>query len=398
MKALFASLRQKLPADYRVQLLLLLVLVSLIMGIWYAWHWREESTDNATVQCDMADVVAEVSGVIASIDFKDDQFVKQGAPLVKLEDSLYRAQAEKAEAALRVAQLNQRSAQNNAGRATVEIGSDLDKLSASFAGAQAQSAATDAAWEEARQELAAAEADLQFVQKNHNRDQELLAKKALAQKEFENSRRDYQVKLAALQAAQAKITRLQNLRTLEQNNVRNADLNLKTLRQLKANKLATAQADASAAQERSRLSQVEYRLAGLNLEKTLVRAKIAGTVTNRRLSAGEYIDVGQRIATVVACHEKPWVIANFKETQIAKMKPGQKARIQIDTYPGVVLDGIVEGISTGTGSTFSVLPPENATGNFTKVVKRMPVKITILDPRGVILRTGASSYVTVRLD
>jgi membrane fusion protein (multidrug efflux system) len=109
------------------------------------------------------------------------------------------------------------------------------------------------------------------------------------------------------------------------------------------------------------------------------------------------MNTGQTIASITSCEESAWVDANFKETQIGRIKPGQIVQLHVDAYPDMVLRGEVESISSGSGSTFSVLPPENATGNFTKVVQRFPVRIKILDTKNKILRTGLSVVVSVNV-
>jgi membrane fusion protein (multidrug efflux system) len=162
--------------------------------------------------------------------------------------------------------------------------------------------------------------------------------------------------------------------------------------------LENIQAKANAAKAAMSVAQAEYDLARINLERTEIKAKRAGYITNRRTSSGDYVEVGQPIASIVSCQQDPWVQANFKETQITRMKEGQSVEFTIDTYPDIKFEGVVESISSGSGAIFSVLPPENASGNFTKVVKRMPVKVRVVDMQDAIFRIGASAQVTVFVD
>jgi membrane fusion protein (multidrug efflux system) len=146
-------------------------------------------------------------------------------------------------------------------------------------------------------------------------------------------------------------------------------------------------------------AQADLAVAELNLEHTVVRAPIDGVVAKRSVEIGQIVQPGQPLLALVPLHDV-WVVANFKETQLTRIRPGQPAEVRIDTFPGLVFKGSVHSISAGTGSRFSLLPPENATGNWVKVVQRVPVKI-LLDGKAVgnpqPLRAGMSAVVTVRL-
>jgi membrane fusion protein (multidrug efflux system) len=148
-----------------------------------------------------------------------------------------------------------------------------------------------------------------------------------------------------------------------------------------------------------RAAQADLAVAELNLEHTIVRAPVDGVVSKRSVEVGQVVQVGQPLLALVPLHDV-WVVANFKETQLTRIRPGQPATVRIDSYPGVLFAGTVNSISAGTGSRFSLLPPENATGNWVKVVQRVPVKI-LLDAKATgnpqPLRAGMSAVVTVRL-
>jgi membrane fusion protein (multidrug efflux system) len=145
--------------------------------------------------------------------------------------------------------------------------------------------------------------------------------------------------------------------------------------------------------------QADLAVAELNLTHTVVRAPTDGVVSKRSVEVGQVVQVGQPLLALVPLHDV-WVVANFKETQLTAIRPGQRAEVRVDTYPGVAFTGTVNSISAGTGSRFSLLPPENATGNWVKVVPRVPVKI-LLDSKAAgnpqPLRAGMSAVVTVRL-
>jgi len=389
-RRLFSESAGRLASDYRVQVLLLICTVLVGAAGWYIAHRNVEFTDNATVQCDVIDIVSEVKGVIHSIYFEDDQYVALGAPLVRIEDGIYKAQLARADATLSIARSSYQRAQRHEELLSIELPADVQRAAVSSDSAEATARASGQAIEEARQQLNESAVDIAYLRKNYERDRDLSAQKAISGKDFESTRHQYEAKVAAHTVLLAKVNKLERLREVERLNVSNAQARHKTLLLSKLPKLASAQDEREVEHERVAVAQAERELALLNMEHTTSRAKLAGFVTNRRVSTGEYIEVGQRIASIVACQNKPWVTANFKETQITRMRPGQRAEFTVDTYPGVVFRGTVESISSGSGSTFSVLPPENATGNFTKVVKRMPVKIRLDGPFDRILRVGAS--------
>jgi membrane fusion protein (multidrug efflux system) len=163
--------------------------------------------------------------------------------------------------------------------------------------------------------------------------------------------------------------------------------------------VAVKTAESARAEARLKESQADLAVAELNVEHTEVRAPTAGLVSRRAVEVGQIVQAGQPLMAIVPLHDV-WVLANFKETQLARIRPGMPAEVTIDSYPGRVFHGTVNSISAGTGARFSLLPPENATGNWVKVVQRVPVKI-LLDAREAgnpqPLRAGMSAVVTVRV-
>lgn len=143
------------------------------------------------------------------------------------------------------------------------------------------------------------------------------------------------------------------------------------------------------------LASAKIGQAKVALGQTKILAPSSGLITNRRVSVGEHMQSGQTVASITSCHRDIWVEANFKETQIARMAKGRQVDIHVDAYPDRIFNGVVDSISSGSGATFSVLPPENATGNFTKVVQRFPVKIRFSEADARELRMGMSAVVSV---
>jgi membrane fusion protein (multidrug efflux system) len=164
--------------------------------------------------------------------------------------------------------------------------------------------------------------------------------------------------------------------------------------------VSVKQAELARAEALLKSAQADLAVAELNLEHAVVRAPIDGVVAKRSVEVGQIVQPGQPLLALVPLQDV-WVIANFKETQLTRIRPGQRAEVRIDTYPDTVFVGTVNSLSAGTGSRFSLLPPENATGNWVKVVQRVPVKI-VLDPHQAAeahhrLRAGMSAFVTIRL-
>lgn len=384
-----------LLSDHRYQVGLVILVVVLTISSWSYATRDIESTDNATVQCDLIDVVSEVNGVIDNIAFTDDQWIDKASLAVKIEDSLFASELKRSKAALAIEQASYVDAQNNLKTIVVELGTNIEKASSSKGSAQSIVDSMESSIEEARQELVASKKDMLFLEDNFNQISRLYKQQMVSESNYKNAKRQFESKQAMHSSIESKISRLINLRDAETSSVFLAGKNLETLLATKESQLKSAQAKVDTALARVNVAQAEYDLAALNLERTNIQAKRAGFITNRRISSGDYIEIGQPIASIVSCQDSPWIQANFKETQVGRMQKGQKVEFTIDTYPEMVFEGYLESISSGSGSTFSVLPPENATGNFTKVVKRMPVKISIAENKGAIFRIGASAKVKV---
>jgi membrane fusion protein, multidrug efflux system len=285
-----------------------------------------QSTDDAYVEADMVVSSPKVSGYVDQVYVVDNQQVKAGDPLVRIDPRDYRAQVAQYRAQIDVA-----AADSDNARA--EIG----EQEAAVAMNQAQ--------------LVSAESDASFAAAQVTR-YEPLARSGAETSEKLTSLRDQAAKSTASVAAQR------------------ASL-LQAQRRIESLKAQLRQADAQ-----REAAQAQLDAASVNLEATTVRASIDGRVGDKSVQLGQYVQAGSRMMSIVPV-AKPYVTANFKETQIGRMRPGQPATISVDALPDIILKGHVESIAPGTGSQFSVLPPQNATGNFTKIVQRVPVRIAI---------------------
>jgi membrane fusion protein (multidrug efflux system) len=330
-----------------LSVIILVVLAAVIVGaiLWWLHARQYESTDDAFIAARTVTIAAEVSGRIAEVPVDDNQEVKAGDVLIRIDDTNYQAALKQAEAQV---------AEANAAIANV------------LAQTEAQGAKVDAA----RQQVAEAQAALQFAKDQNKRNQELLKKGAGTEQAAQQSASTLQQDQATLDSAEA-----------------NAAAAEKQIAVLQAQKeSATAQLQAAEAGRKE---------AEISLSHTMIKAPVDGRATNISAAKGGYAQPGQALMMFVP--KEVWVTANFKETQLDLMRPGQPVDIEIDAYPGKTFHGHVDSIQAGSGTAFSLLPAENATGNFVKVVQRVPVKIVFDHPPDVYLGPGFSVTPTVKV-
>jgi len=321
------------------------------LGGWYGYGWWKDgrfliSTDDAYVSGDIAVIAPKISGYVAKVNAIENQFVKAGEPLVTLDDGDYRLAVRQAEAAI----------------ATEEL--SLDRIDAQIVGAKA-------ALEQAKAQKVALEAALRGAAINRDRAESLQEKDVGTTASRDNARIAFDQATANLAAGAAAVSAADaNIRLLE------------TQRKEAASTLATL--------------NIGLEKATRDLEFTVLRAPYDGIAGNFAVQTGDYVTVGKRLAALVPS-DALYIDANFKETQIEHIVPGSKVRITVDAAKGRELEGTVESISPASGSVFSMLPAENATGNFTKIVQRVPVRIAL--PKDALgegwLRAGLSTVVDV---
>jgi len=316
-----------------------------IIQWWQAVRFNE-STNNAYISGDITAFSPKVAGYVEKVLVDDNQLVQKGDVLVVIEDREYRARFARAQAAVARAQ---------AGLANI----DQRRL------LQAALVKEAEAFTEAHQ------ADLVRTTKDLDRARQLVSEGWVSKQGEDYATTDELRARATLTSAQAAVSAAKH--------------RLIVLDSEKHQLLAeVAQAEA------------DLRLAEIDLNSTVIKAPTSGAVGNRRVRAGEYVRPGARLLALVPL-QSVWVVANFKETQLTNMQPGNIAEIKIDTFPDTPILGVVDSFSPASGAEFSLLPPENATGNFTKVVQRIPVKIT-LPPNHPLtgrLAPGMSVYATV---
>jgi len=391
MKGNFA----KLITDYRIGASILILIVAALIVGWYDIHSDQETTDNATVQCDVVDVVTQVPGIAKNVDFVDDQSVNEGDLLVQIEPDVYRSRLAKAEAEVKIAEAAYNVALEEEKLAQLNARSNVEQSGSTILAAEAAIEIASQQIAETKATLSAAKSGLQLAQIQYDRIEHMFAEGTVPQADLDRMRNERSSQASLVEATEAKIRALENQRKAAMARLAEAkeSSNVYTHSETKLISIAAEKAATSLAQVN--VAKAERDLASLNFQRTQIQAPRSGIISNRNIGKGQYVEVGQPIASIVACADSARIVANYKETQVGAMEVGQSVEVKIDTYPHLIFSGVVESISGGSGATFSLLPPENATGNFTKVVQRIPVRIRLTDSPTHILRTGMSAVTTV---
>jgi len=322
--------RKRRPFVIGIAALVLLLMVG--GGVYYWLSTRgKASTDDAYTDGNIVMIAPQVAGQVVALDVTDNQFVHKGDPLFHIDARQYVFSQEQAQG-----QLNTTKAQIISQKLGVEIAKKNFPASLELAKAN----------------LTSAKANLQLQQANYDR-QKSLPKLATTQQDVDTNASNYQQAKAQVELAQARVVQAEPV----QQNI--------------------GQSEGQVSQLQGQFEQAQGRLdqAKLNVEWSVVRALQDGWVTRRNVNAGDYVSSGQQVMSLVTTDI--WVTANFKETELDGMRPGQKVAISIDAFPDLDLHGHVDSIQRGSGSKFSAFPAENATGNFIKIVQRVPVKIVI---------------------
>jgi len=346
------------PATSRRRFVLPIVLIlAALAALWAFKQWSygrsHESTDDAAVDGHLVPVLAKVSGYVQAVTVSDNDHVTADSMLVQIDPSEYRVRLAQAEADLAAAQASAGGAGSN-GQAQAMV----DQATGQRASLSAQITAARANEVKARQDLA--------------RMEDLAAKQIVSKQQLDAAR-------AAAEAASANVVALQRQTSAASGTI------------------ASAQAGVRLASARLQGAKAARDNAALQLSYTRVTAPTSGIVSRKQVEPGQLAQAGQPLLTIVA-DTGVFVTANFKETQLADIRVGQPAEIDVDAYGGAVAIGCVESVSAATGSKFALLPPDNATGNFTKVVQRVPVRVHVKQGLGPDrpLRPGMS--VTVHVD
>jgi membrane fusion protein (multidrug efflux system) len=408
----------------------LAVLVGVGILGWGGWAWYragiQVSTDDAYVEGTISPVSAKVAGHIVEQLVRDNQAVRANDILLRVDPRDYEARRDQARAAVAVAEANVRAARAELPLARETTRSQVDEVRAALEGTRVGVRSSESAVNEAQARLesrraaaAASRADVVAAESAQRKARRDLERMQVLMKNDYVSRREHDDAMAALESADAALEAARRRQAAFEKEVQQTEaevasrvLATEQARQRVAEvrgtlaraesqqgQVSVKSAELARAEAELRAAQADLAVAELNLEHCVVRAPIDGVVAKRSVEVGQVVQPGQPLLALVPLDDV-WVVANFKETQLTRIRPGQSAEIRVDSFPGIVFTGTVNSISAGTGSRFSLLPPENATGNWVKVVQRVPVKI-LLDGKAVgnpqPLRAGMSAVVTVRL-
>jgi membrane fusion protein (multidrug efflux system) len=330
-------------------ILIVIIVLSAFFGIQkYIYSQHHEDTDDAQFEGDISPVLPRVSGFVTMLNVSDNMKVKEGDTLVKLDDRDYKIKLDQAQSA-------------------------LDNAIANVAVVKANNVASFANYETAKANLDAAKIKVWKATEDYKRYEKLLADKAITQKLFDDTKADKESIEAQVEVANKQVAAAQ--------------------RQDDAAGQQISYAQSIVAQR-----QADLDFAKLQLSYTTLVAPVSGIVSKKNVELGQFVQAGQSLFAIVLDSDV-WVVANFKETQLEKMKVNQTVDIVVDAYKDKKIEGYVHSFSAATGARFSLLPPDNASGNFVKVVQRVPVKIKLKADKEILnlLRPGLSVRVVVNI-
>jgi membrane fusion protein (multidrug efflux system) len=403
-----SSLRERLLSVPRWVKLSGPVLVLVLIIAWFIWAGRV-STDDAQVDAHVTAMASQVSGYVVGLMINDNVDVKSGDVLVQIDPREYQAQVDQARAALDFAEAESQSSQlqigltrgtttHNTGGASAQRESDA----ADYTMAQAQLERTATAnLKQAQAEVASKRATNERAKADLERYKPLLRTGDVSKFQYDAVEATARVAQSDLEAAEEQLSAAQQGVEIARANVNSSKARLarsqSMLLEAKAREqqVPITEASSKSAQAAVERAKAALEQAQLNLGYTTIRAPISGQVTQKSVNLGQYVLPGQLLFTLVPLKEI-YVTANFKETQMAHVHPGQRARIHVDTYDRD-FEGVVDSIAGATGSRQALLPPQNATGNFIKVVQRIPVKILVKqsDDPHLVLRPGMNVEATI---
>ena len=381
-----------------------IALIVVISGDWTSWNSgrADQTTDDAYIRADLTPLSTKVAGLVAAVTVADYQPVKAGESLVVLRDEDFRAQVEQTQAALQASESalvnNQRQKDLQDARieqAVVGVSSAETEIAAAEAGVEA--AASAAA--NARAGLQAIQADVERTSLERRRQEALMASDSTTRQKLEQAVADEERFRAQQVSREAEISSAKAQIASRQADLNRAKARLESSRvEVEAQRRQRAVLDSQALLLAADVTgkKATLDLARVNLNYTRIVAPVDGIVGERKVRAGQLVSPGTQVLSLV--QKQFWVQANYKEDQLRNIREGDAAEIRVDAFPGMVLHGNVGKISPASGSQFALLPPDNATGNFTKVTQRVPVKILLESKQDLTdrLRPGLSVVATIR--
>ncbi len=383
------------------------IVVGLFMWQYFATH---EETDDAFVDGHSSSISSRVSGVVSRVAIDENQFVKAGDLLARLDPVDYQVKVDQSSAQVKLKQheveqlqAEVRQTYTSAEAQDTQANGEIGFSQAHLAAAQANISQCEAAVGQVKMQVASMQAKQHLSYLDWKRYKQLDKNGAVSRRELEQARTNYDDATAQLEGTKDAL-RVAQLKIV-QSKAELAQVRSELMRSYGQAKAATAayeQKDVVDKQRQGSLASLEQTQAKLKqdllqLSYCEIKAPISGRIGKKTLEVGQYIEAGQPLLSIFA--DRPWVTANFKETQVGRMRPGLPVDVKIDSFPGVTFKGFVESIAPASGAKYALLPPENATGNFTKIVQRIPVKIAF-DPEStnkylMMLAPGMSCVVKV---
>ncbi len=365
------------------------VIIAVVAILWYLnYQDTHISTDDAFVQGDIHMIAPKISETVVKILVRDNEQVKAGQLLVELDTEMLSQRLQEAETALQATR--QRIPEIEAGLNVQQ--KKIQVAAATLAQVTAATGEREAALNAARADLDARQSQLKLAEIDLRRASNLVKKEVIPQSRFDRANTSFETGKAGVEAARAAVHQAEVALKAHRESIRQASA------AMKAEEAAVAQIQSTlkTQQEVVRRQEVVVQLARLNLSYTKIYAPTDGYITRKSVQIGNQVQAGQPLMAVVPLSDV-YIIANYKETEVSKINVGHSVEIEVDSYPNQVFHGKVDSIMAGTGAAFSLFPPENATGNYVKVVQRIPVKIVLdrdTDPEHK-LRIGMSVVPTV---
>jgi membrane fusion protein (multidrug efflux system) len=384
----------------RRRFLIIGVIALLVVGAGLFW-WHStyyESTDDAQVNGHLIQISSRIVGQVIKVNVDENQAVDAGAVLAEIDPKDFQVAVQQAEATLQSAEASYEAAKVNVPLTDINTGNTLFSAGADVHGTQAQIAQAERQLDAAKARVVEAQANATKSQADLDRYRPLVEKDVISKQQFDAAVAAADANKAALVEAQANVTAAEEAVRVARDRLSQSQAQLKTA-QTAPQQIAIQRARADQAAALVAQSQAQLDQAKLNLSYTKIVAPQAGIVTRKSVEVGQNVSVGQNLMTLVSLDDV-WITANFKETQLQHMRAGQAVVIEVDAYGGRKFDGKITQIGGATGSVLSLFPPENATGNYVKVVQRVPVRIDLTDPKqnaDHLLRPGLSVEPRVRV-
>lgn len=381
------------PKSVKVFFGILLSCFFIVLIVWI-FTFGKESTDDSQVVGHIVNISPRISGQVAKIFVGNNQTVKEGDPLVELDSAQQSADVDSAQAEFDAAKASFEQAQAQHAQIDKNYSASLAQAQGGITQASSGIVASLEAVKQARANLDSAKSTEELARKNLERYINLKSHGAVTQFDLDNQQNQYTQAKAAWEASQAQLASMEASRKQSSGSLQQAKGQLLSAQSL-SSQVKAYQAAISLAFAKMKKAEAGLEQAKLRLSYTVVKAPFSGVTSNKMVELGQMVETATPLFSVVSLNDT-WLVANFKEDQLQKMKPGQPVKIKVDTYPGKSFHGIVRSVSGASGSTFSLLPPDNASGNFVKVTQRFPVEIDIHPrPQDVVLRPGMSTVVTV---